>query len=209
MLGETPLPAAPRSVFEFLSQKDRERLENIRHKVSAGPTEPPEPEPGAPPPPLPLRPGEVDIPHVHPSVAKAALQGFQPFANDPVKQSRYIAFLNYSSDASSSTPLGIGPLPGQRVEDFNKELADYAKSATVFKPLSGAMASRFKSAAIVETGPKIVEGLHTPDASAPDSDAEQATEKEKEKKDEDPRMAAVRLGMYGPLTREEIGRAHV
>jgi G patch domain-containing protein 1 len=90
-------------------------------------------------------------------------------------------------------------LPGQKTNEFNKELADYAKAATVFKPLSGAMASRFKSAVIVETGPKIIEGLHTPDVSTPDPGPEEVKE---EKQDEDPRMAAIRLGMYGPLTRE-------
>lgn len=196
MLGETPLPAQTRSIFDYMSQKDRERLESIRDNLTAGaPKTPPERAPSTPPPPL--RPGELDIPHVHPSVAKAALQGFQPFIADPVKHSRYTAFLNHAADASGNTQLAIGPLPGQRMEDFNKELADYAKSATVFKPLSGAMASRFKSAAIIETGPKIVEGLHTPDVAA-----EEPEEQVEEKKEEDPRMAAVRLGMYGPLTRE-------
>lgn len=190
MLGETPLPSQPRSVFDLMSQKDKERLANIRTNLTAGVV-----EQGSSAPPSALR-TEVDIPHVHPSVAKAALQGFQPFTADPVKQSRYTAFLHYASAAGDGV-LSIATLPGQKTEDFNKELADYAKSATVFKPLSGAMASRFKSAAIVETGPKIIEGLHTPDLSA-----EAAEEPKPEEEEEDPRMAAVRLGIYGPLTRE-------
>lgn len=149
-----------------------------------------------PPPPLPKR-GELNIPHIHPSVAKAALQGFQPFRADPVKQSRYMAYLAYASqDASAGVQLGVGPLPDQTIDDFNKELADYAKSAAVFKPLSGAMASRFKSAAIVEMGPQIIEGLHTP-VQAPEGQGAQKDEPE-----EDPRMTAIRAGMYGLLTRE-------
>lgn len=87
------------------------------------------------------------------------------------------------------------------MEDFNKELADYAKSATVFKPLSGAMASRFQSAVIIENGPKAVEGLHTPDVFTP-AQEEENRQRVEEKKELDPKMAAVRLGMYGPLTRE-------
>lgn len=197
MLGETPLPAQQRSVFDYMSQKDRERLESIRNNLTAEKPTTPEPSPSIPP--ASHLPREIDIPQVHPSVAKAALHGFQPFTTDPAKQSRYTAFLNYAADASGSTQLGIGPLPSQRVEDFNKEVADYAKAAAVFKPLSGAMASRFKSAAIVEIGPKVVEGLHTPDISAQETLREDEKEEEKE---EDPRMAAVRLGMYGPLTRE-------
>ncbi|GJE93220.1 G patch domain-containing protein [Phanerochaete sordida] len=198
MLGETPLPAQQRSIFDFMSQKDRERLENIKNNIHAGKPAAPEPGPSAPPPPHP--PGELDVPHVHPSVAKAALQGFQPFTADPVKQSRYTAFLQHAADASGGTPLGLGPLPNQRIEDFNKELADYAKAATVFKPLSAAMASRFTSAAIVEHGPRAVEGLHTPDLSAPEPAPEDVQDAPEE--NEDPRMAAVRAGMYGLLTRE-------
>ncbi|EKM50069.1 uncharacterized protein PHACADRAFT_153394 [Phanerochaete carnosa HHB-10118-sp] len=194
MLGETPLPAQQRSIFDLMSQKDRERLESIRNNITAGKPSTPEPDRSASS--SSHLPGEIDMPHVHPSVAKAALQGFQPFTADPAKQSRYTAFLNYAADSSDGAQLGFGPLPSQRVEDFNKEIADYAKAATVFKPLSGAMASRFKSAAIVEMGPKTVEGLHTPDVSAPE------TPPEEEEKEEDPRMAAVRMGMFGPLTRE-------
>ena len=203
MLGETPLPSKTRSVFEYLSQKDKERLQNIRLSLpiaaSSSELTPTEPLP----PPLPRDPGQINIPNVHPSIAKAALQGYQPFTSDPMKQSRYTAFLNYASQVSpSSEPsqIGIGPIPGQTVEEFNKELADYAKSAAVFKPLSGAMAGRFRSAAIIENGPKIIEGLHTPDhTSTPESEDANAKE---EKKEEEPKAAAVRLGMYGPLTRE-------
>lgn len=195
MLGETPLPSQARSVFDFLSQRDRERLEKMRDTLQAradGYT------PETPSAPVHI-PGEVIIPDLHPSVAKAALSGFQPFTADPLKQARYTTFLAFASSAASDKQLGMGPSPGQSVDEFNKELADYAKSATVFKPLSGAMASRFQSAAIVEMGPKVVEGLHTPNVSAlPEPEL---AEKE-EKKDEDPRTAAVRLSMYGPLTHE-------
>ncbi|EMD39102.1 hypothetical protein CERSUDRAFT_104368 [Gelatoporia subvermispora B] len=199
LLGETPLPSAPRSVFEYISQKDRERLQNIRNTVP-GTHAPQQAEPGPSPAASYVR-GELYIPHLHPSVAKAALQGFQPFTTDPVKQSRYTAFLHFQAsreDAPGDTGLGLGPLPGQSIDDFNKELEDYAKSATVFKPLSGAMAGRFRSAAIVENGPKIIEGLHQPDL----SELEEEGTKEEVKEEEDPKMGAVRLGMYGPMTRE-------
>ncbi|CDO68796.1 hypothetical protein BN946_scf184805.g5 [Trametes cinnabarina] len=201
ILGETPLQAKTRSVFEYMSQKDRERLESIRNAKAEGRTSSAEPRPPSPGPPPPA-PGGLRILHLHPSVAKAALQGFQPFTSDPVKQSRYTAFLTFQANHTSGEPVdnvGFGPLPGQSMEDFNRELEDYAKSATVFKPLSGAMAGRFRSAVVVETGPKIFEGLHQPDASG---DADGSQEDRAEEKEEDPKMAAVRLGMYGPLTRE-------
>ncbi|KAI0079117.1 hypothetical protein K474DRAFT_1705947 [Panus rudis PR-1116 ss-1] len=199
MLGETPLPSKPRSVFEYLSQKDKERLQNLREQVSSGqPASAAVPVPESQPTHV---PGELDIPQLHPSVAKAALSGFKPFTADPLKQSRYTTFLTYASQADPDPKsLGIGPMPGQSIEEFNKELADYAKAAIVFKPLSGAMAGRFRSAAIVESGPKIIEGLHTPE-NIGEANEDDKQEK-KEEKPEDPRMDAVKLGMYGHLTRE-------
>ncbi|TFK92456.1 hypothetical protein K466DRAFT_480570 [Polyporus arcularius HHB13444] len=200
MLGEAPLPAKTRSIFEFLSQKDRDRLQAFRATRSEGA---PQPSPAARPPspgPPPPAPGGVQIPRLHPSVAKAALTGFQPFTADPLKHSRYTAFLAFQADASSEG-LGFGPLPGQSTEEFNKELQDYAKSATVFKPLSGAMADRFRSGAVVELGPNVVEGLHQPTSYTDSTDPDGET---KEEKEEDPKLGAVRMGMFGRLTRETI-----
>nr|VWP02234.1 Extracellular lipase (EC [Ganoderma boninense] len=214
MLGEAPLPAKTRSVFEYLSQKDRDRLQSFRTPrdegaplASTADGAPPRPPSPLPPPPA---PGGIRVPHLHPSLAKAALSGFQPFTADPLKHSRYTAFLTFSADAatsSSASPekLGFGPLPHQSTDDFNKELDDYAKSATVFKPLSAAMAGRFRSSAVIEMGPKVVEGLHHPisyaDNLAEETGEEPPSHKEKEE-EEDPKTGAVRLGMYGPLTRE-------
>ncbi|KAM5534503.1 hypothetical protein V8D89_011835 [Ganoderma adspersum] len=210
MLGEAPAPAKTRSVFEYLSQKDRERLHSFRKTRDEGappqpstadgtPSRPP--SPGPPPP----APGGIRIPHLHPSVAKAALSGFQPFTADPLKHSRYTAFLTFLASSTPAAPekLGFGPLPHQSTDNFNKELDDYAKSATVFKPLSAAMAGRFRSSAVVEMGPKVVEGLHHPASYADNLADEMGEEKPKEEEEaEDPKMGAVRLGMYGPLTRE-------
>ncbi|PCH44567.1 hypothetical protein WOLCODRAFT_77193 [Wolfiporia cocos MD-104 SS10] len=200
MLGETPLPSQPRSVFEFMSQKDRERLQNIKNAIPGPST----PAPSAPLPPVPPADGEATIPHVHPSVAKAALQGFQPFATDPVKHARYTAFLTFQSARESATSLGLDPLPGQRAEEFRKELEDYAKAATVFKPLSAAMADRFRSAAVVETGPTVVEGLHQPAPTDEATQEEEQQQQQQKEEEEDPRASAVRMGMFGPLTREVV-----
>lgn len=205
MLGETRLPASTRSVFEYLSQKDRERLQGFRTARAEGaiaPTPASAPHPSSPGPPSP-QPGGLHIPRLHPSVAKAALSGFQPFTTDPFKQARYTAFLTFQADPATegSENLGFGPLPGHSTEEFNKELQDYAKSATVFKPLSGAMAGRFRSAVVVEMGPKVVEGLHQPTSFADDTAGGEEGAGGKQEEEEDPKMSAVRMGMYGPLTR--------
>jgi G patch domain-containing protein 1 len=196
MLGEVPLPSAPRSVFEYISQKDRERLQKFAAGggiVSPATSDLPPSTTVAP-----SEPDTIRIPRTEPHIAQAALRGFQPFATDPVKQSRYNAYLQSQASQDSSVPP-LKPSPGQRIDEFNKELEDYAKSALIFKPISGAMAGRFTSAVVFDSGPKIHEGLHTP------SSEELAEKEREEKKKEDnisPKQHAAKMGMYGPLTRE-------
>ncbi|KAJ7580229.1 hypothetical protein C8J56DRAFT_962576 [Mycena floridula] len=185
LLGETPLPAAPRSVFEFMSQKDRERIKNIAANPSTGPAAPPPP-------------ASITIARIEPHVASAALRGFQPFTSEPAKQARYLAYLHSQADPTSAPDVELKPLPSQSIEEFNKELQDYSKSALIFKPISGAMAGRFTSAAIVEHGSKVHEGLHTPSA----NDEPAAVEEKKVEEEISPRAHAAKMGMFGPLTRE-------
>ncbi|KAF7289085.1 G-patch domain [Mycena chlorophos] len=196
MLGETPLPSAPRSVFEYMSQKDRERIQRLTSSASAPPPQDdgPIPPPSAPP------PTAITIPRTEPHIALAALNGgFVPFATNPAKQARYTAYLQ-SQTSADSIYRPPEQLPGQPVDEYNKELEDYAKAAVIFKPLSGAMAGRFTSAVVVEHGPQITEGLYMPKQEDFDKKEE---ELKKEREDKvSPKVHAARLGMYGPMTRE-------
>jgi G patch domain-containing protein 1 len=190
LLGETPLPAVPRSVFEYISQKDRERLKAITSQITATDTE------AAEGPKLPLVP-TVSIPFTEPNIAQAALRGFQPFTADPAKQLRYHAYLRSQAYPDSES---ISRMQDQSIDEFNKELESYAKAALLFKPMSGAMASRFTSAAVAEQRPTVHEGLHTP--SEADLPSQKPAVQELDKKEDSPKTQAARLGMYGPLTRE-------
>ncbi|TFK39732.1 hypothetical protein BDQ12DRAFT_681110 [Crucibulum laeve] len=191
LLGETPLPSAPRSVFDYMSAKDRERLKNI----AAGPS------PGAPGtrPTAALAPATITIPRLDPQIAQAALRGFQPFPADPVRQARYTLYLQSQAGAHGSVSPPK-PNPGQSVEDYNKELEDYSKGAQIFKPMTGAMAGRFTSAAVLDLGPQIHEGLHQPTAEEMKEKEEQQRKEEEEKVT--PKVHAARMGMFGPMTRE-------
>lgn len=199
-LGETSLPSKPRSVFDYLSQKDRERLKNFVPPKNR----PQEPTPVT----QPLSPSEKPLaserfvyPRIEPSAAKAALLGFKPFTSDPVKQARYTAYLKSQSEAvNDEDRLQLKQKPGQDLENFQLELEEYAQAATVFKPLSGAMAGRFTTAKTIEQGPAVIEGLHTPSHSALPPETEQPGTKAEEP--EDARTHAVKHGMYGVLTRE-------
>ncbi|KAF8621822.1 hypothetical protein AX15_007491 [Amanita polypyramis BW_CC] len=185
LLGEAPISAASRSVFEYISQKDRERIQNL----AAGLTGP-----------QPMVSTDIHIPRTEPRIAQAALQGFQPFISDAAKHDRYTTYLLSQVDPDSTTPETLKPLPEQRTEEFNKELEDYAKAAAIFKPMTGAMAGRFTSATVIEHGPKAREGLHTP--SAEDLERHEAEEKKIQEEKLTPQQNAAKLGMYGPMTRE-------
>ena len=177
-------------MFEYISQKDRERLQNF---VAGGGVAAPTSTAATT-----SQPETIKISRTEAHIAQAALRGFQPFATDPVKQSRYNAYLQSQATPDSVPPLK--PTPGQRTDEFNKELEDYAKAALLFKPISGAMAGRFTSAVVFESGPKIHEGLHMPS-----QEELAAKEEEDRKKEEDkisPKEHAAKVGMYGPLTRE-------
>ncbi|KAF8806855.1 DUF1604-domain-containing protein [Phlegmacium glaucopus] len=121
ILGETPLPSAPRSIFEYMSEKDKQRIKRIASGLTAPPSE-------------------------------------------------------------------------------ESILEDYAKAASLFKPISGAMASRFTSAAVVDFGPNVHEGLHTP--SHEEIAAKEAQRRKEEEDKISPKAHAAKMGMFGPLTRE-------
>ncbi|KIJ55479.1 hypothetical protein M422DRAFT_240099 [Sphaerobolus stellatus SS14] len=188
MLGEVPLPQAPRSVFDYLSQKDRDRLKTLSNSLASGAdlSKPPPVE------------ASIDIPQIDPKIAQAALKGFQPFTTDPVKQLRYTTYLN--SQASPDAPP-IQPFPGQTNEAFNKELSDFAKAAQIFKPISGAMAGRFASASTVEVIGIQHPGLHKP-SKEDYAKSEQAKEQDEKQEEESPKAHAAKMNMFGPLTRE-------
>ena len=212
-MGETPLPSAPRSVFEYISQKDRERIQNTAAGYSAPPgssQQLPEQQP------RPRGPATITVPRIERQVATAALRGFQPFTADPVKQARYTAYLTSMAnpppeDVPGSGYVPISLIPGQSVDEFNKELEDYKKAAVIFKPISSTMANRFTSAKFVggagdPQGP-VVEGLTVPSVESENAKRiEDAQRKEGDGaanvEDESPKAHAARMGMYGQMTRE-------
>ncbi|KAH9951091.1 hypothetical protein B0H21DRAFT_705771 [Amylocystis lapponica] len=195
LLGETPLPSQPRSVFEFMSQKDRERLENIRNNVPGPSTLPPPPAASAPPP-----RGVLDIPNCTPPSPRPHCRASSPSL--PTPSSSRATPPSSTSTRAHPTQACARPraLPRPDIDEFNKELSDYAKAATVFKPLSGAMAGRFRSAVVIENGPSLSRGCTA--RTCPLRRRRGGGSKAGGREEEDPRAGAVRLGMYGALTRD-------
>ncbi|KAG1874404.1 hypothetical protein F4604DRAFT_1925279 [Suillus subluteus] len=119
-LGETPLPSAPRSIFECISKKDQERIKNIAASHFAPLSTSDDLSPG---PSLPTPPTKLLSTVLSPS--------------QPIHLSRQGA-------------IPPSQKPGQTPEEFTKEMSNYAKSAALFRAVSRVMAGRFTSAAVLD-----------------------------------------------------------
>lgn len=181
-----------------MSAKSKERLAEIvpGGQPAGGTTEPEreiKPEPTA------SRDGVI-VPPLSPRTASAALKGFIPFGDDLAKQERYTSYLrSQTHDTQDPNPK---LLPVRQLDQVNKELSDFAKSAQMFRPLSFAMANRFTSSKLsaqdmVQPKP----GLHIPDPNKVDEWKDKTKLEEEIKEVLTPREEAARAGMFGKMTR--------
>ncbi|KAJ9099847.1 hypothetical protein QFC21_003849 [Naganishia friedmannii] len=195
ILGEEQLKSAQKSIFDYMSAKSKERLAQATntHQSTGVSLTVDEEETD--------RQGVV-VPPLSPRTASAALKGFVPFADDPAKQERYKSYL-VSQTLNTGDP-NPRLLPGRPVNEINKELSDFSKSASMFKPMSFAMANRFTSstmsaADLVQPKP----GLHIPDPDKLDEWRDTSKTESEVKEVLTPRQEAARAGMYGKMTRTE------
>lgn len=182
MLGEATLPG--KSIFDFISSAARDRLAGATGTTlpqGKGEAAPAGFEPSAA---SQARTSWDLVPRLDKTIAQAALargaSGWMPYAEDTAKRQRYRTFLETILGTLKDLPPRA---PEVTLDDWAAELREFAQAAQVFKPVSGAMASRFTSARAHDAG-----------GTGDDSPAV-------EEKQPDPRIQAARLGMYGPLTR--------
>ncbi|WVW86716.1 hypothetical protein I302_108770 [Kwoniella bestiolae CBS 10118] len=195
---------AAKSVFDYMSSKDRERLASI---ASTTTRPPPQSLSFEPPPEEPIAPAatEVDIPPLSPRTASAALRGFIPYGDDLERQDRYKSYLQ-SQTYNTQQPNPI--LKKGTIEEINKELTDFASSARIFRPMSYAMSNRFTSGSsslAVSDLKQAKPGLHIFDAEKAKLEMEKpkpTIEVMEVKKVLTPREQAAKSGMYGKMTRE-------
>jgi len=188
VLGEEQLPG--KSIFDYMSSAARDRLASATGKAN-----------------LPIARGENApdgwqrseaekqkslwdfVPKLDSSVAASALQrgtsGWMPYAEDEAKRARYRAFLEVSSGQRDALPERV---KGAGIDDWIKEMREFAQAAEVFKPISGLMASRFTTSS---STPQLATDA-APSAS------------EKPSKPEDTAEAAAKIGMFGPMTRTRL-----
>ena len=205
ILGEARLPGPPPSIKDYLSQKDKERLQRgaeAAKQIASGN--------------FATAAGEnktlSEIPRLDAAVAKAALQGYIPFASEPDKQERYRAYLS-SQATSTESPPTLRPSSHQTHQQFIAELNDFAKSAGIFKPLSTVMASRFQSSVTGSSEmPQINPGLYKPE---PKPALTQGQEEQRKREDEEEKQKEelqtmtsfqrnARLGLFGKETTRKV-----
>ena len=181
-LGETPLLG--QSVFDFMTPNARSRIVTLTKNES-----------------LPVAGWEqsargsadpsIIIPALDPQVAATALgrgtAGFIPYSDNLEKLSRYRAFLSYRAGLTPEAP--VAPSITRR-DDWQRELQEFAHAATIFKPMTGSMASRFTSSNEA--------GVATSQIS--EDNGEKLLSKPKQKPLE-PAEEAAKVGMFGPMTR--------
>ena len=118
------------SIMDMLPEKERRRLRELKQSIREPPKALPAASPSA---------------GVEKSVAQAALKGFMPFQDDPLKQARYRRFLEVHAGIEPSASPGDDAKSGIEFER-QRESDEFARAANIFRPLSSAMASRFVSA---------------------------------------------------------------
>ncbi|RPA77972.1 DUF1604-domain-containing protein [Ascobolus immersus RN42] len=190
ILGEEALPG--KSIFDFLTPAARAKLVAATGRTDLPPALGEKPD--APPDPLLAR-----IPHIDPTTARSALNGFMPYQDDLEKRSRYRRYLEIEAGIISGP---IERAPGMSTDDFLSELSEFKNSARIFKPLPATMASRFTSS-VSHTSQIATNTSEIQDSDDPDTFIHRPSEQNK--KPEDPAEAAAKLNMYGHLTRSVEG----
>ncbi|KAG0342547.1 hypothetical protein BG004_005661 [Podila humilis] len=192
VLGETPIVAPRRSVFEYMSAENKNRLDSVLGFVMDTEGE------------KHMKKNHFDIPTIDKSSAEAALQGFMPFGDNLAKQSRYKQYLNIQAKRSDET---ITLVEGFSGTDMTRELNEFAQAARIFKPLSTSMASRFTAASSVIEFAQPAAGLRSSAdiiASAADKSTPMHAVVERMEVPKSQAAKAAAMGMFGPLTRSTV-----
>ncbi|XP_042294408.1 G patch domain-containing protein 1 [Sceloporus undulatus] len=186
LLGETSLKGPTTSVLEYLSDKDKERIQEVKqaseHQMKT---------PAVPPKFLHNRPQASALHDTPPKwqlvlgtqLPSTGSNDFRPFAKDPEKQKRYE---NYTTNLKHGTKVEVLEScldPNMTEWERRREQEEFARAAMLYKPSSSVLSSRFTSA------------KHEDDTDKVEVPRDQET-------DVDDKKAAANMKMFGKLTRE-------
>ncbi|KAJ6261248.1 hypothetical protein Dda_3916 [Drechslerella dactyloides] len=188
LLGEEQLPG--KSVFDFLTPAARERIAAASGQKNLPPALGEQVDTGKT-----ADQKSLDaIPYLEESVAQNALKGFLPYADAPQKRVRYRTFLEIKAGMRQGMPIRE---PDVSLEDWAKELHEFAHAARIFKPVTGLMANRFTSSSSVASQLPTTGG-------SKNLETEEVLISRPAAKVEDPAVTAAKMGMYGAMTRSTI-----
>jgi G patch domain-containing protein 1 len=194
LLGEAQLPG--KSIFDWMTPEARDRIVKLTGKTDLPPALSEKAPEGYEMSDAQKRKDLWDlVPKLDKQVAVQALtraaSGWMPYSEDSDKRSRYRTFLELRAGLRDSLPDRV---LGSSTDEWVAELHEFTRAAEVFKPMSGAMASRFTSAS---SGPK-------GSSDEADSSATDPLLQGPAQKPEDPAVAAAKIGMFGAMTRSSI-----
>ncbi|CAG8530192.1 10349_t:CDS:10 [Diversispora eburnea] len=194
---QVPLNSSSRSVFDYVSRRDKERLENlIGVKADSDGDVPIE------------QTSKVEIPKVEKEAALAALKGYIPFDDDKKKQARYKFFLEVQAEIKAAELMRQPE--GLTTEEYFKELNEFAQAARIFRPIPLMMASRFTSSKSssdefkqsesgLRVGPVITNS--NIQFNQKDTNIQESVNRTFIEQTESTAESAARMNMFGPLTR--------
>uniref|UniRef100_A0A6J0V9X0 G patch domain-containing protein 1 isoform X1 n=1 Tax=Pogona vitticeps TaxID=103695 RepID=A0A6J0V9X0_9SAUR len=190
LLGETSLKGPATSVLEYLSDKDKERIQEIKQAAEQQvktPVQPRQPlhhraqpstlQDAATPPKWQLVLGA--------QLATTGSSDFIPFAKKPEKQKRYENYVQNLKHGKTGDVLESCLDPSMTEWEQRRELEEFARAAMLYKTSSSVLSSRFTSA------------KHEDDADKVEIPRDQET-------DVDDKAAAAKMKMFGKLTREKF-----
>ncbi|XP_010594419.1 G patch domain-containing protein 1 isoform X1 [Loxodonta africana] len=188
LLGETPIPGSTTSVLEFLSQKDKERIKEMKQaadlkaaqlkarslaqKALSG-----RPQPSSP-----------DLGHCSWHMASSGktaatrASDFKPFAKDPEKQKRYEAFLvNVKQGHKDALERCLDP--SMTEWERGRERDEFARASQLYVSSHSTLSSRFTHA-------------------KEEDDSDQVEVPRDQENDVNDKQSAVKMKMFGKLTRD-------
>uniref|UniRef100_A0A8C1J9W5 G patch domain containing 1 n=1 Tax=Cyprinus carpio TaxID=7962 RepID=A0A8C1J9W5_CYPCA len=183
MLGETPLQG-PSSVFELLDNKDRERLNEIHRAAVVASAKA-----------AALRALSSRFQSVASSETQMALKAwsgptadasktFKPFAKNSQKQARYDLYINKLKQGDKDA-LELSLDSSMTEWERGRERDEFVRAAVLYKPSNSSLSSRF-----------------TRSKNEDDTDSVEVTRDQEN--DVDDKQAAVKMKMFGKLTRERF-----
>ncbi|KAM6430344.1 G patch domain-containing protein 1 [Liasis olivaceus] len=187
VLGEAALKGPTTSVLEYLSDKDKERIQEVKKavqqqlKTDTLPQQPAYNKFQAPP--VSHMPQKWQL-MLGSQLATTGSSDFKPFAKDPEKQRRYECYLENLARGKKDVPESC--LDSSMTEwERGREKEEFSRAAMFYKASSSILSSRFTPAKLEDDTDKI------------EVPRDQET-------NVDDKAAAARMKMFGKLTRERF-----